>query len=60
MKTKSLKQSNTYLRADDSSAHAMRIRSLASSTAIETGEAIKSLEEKLSKKQHSHYHVTLA
>ncbi len=60
MNTKSLKQSNTYLRADDSSTYAMRIRSLASSTAIETGEAIKLIEEKLSKKQYSRYHVTLA
>ena len=58
MKTKSLASSNPFLK-DAAIARKRIIRSIASSTAIETGESIKAIEKKLSQKS-SPYHVTLA
>jgi len=58
MKTKSLTASNPYLK-DTATARKRIIRSIASSTAIETGESIKAIETKLTQKT-SRYHVTLA
>ena len=58
MKTKSLAASNPFLK-DVAIARKRIVRSIASSTAIETGESIKAIEKKLSQKP-SQYHVTLA
>lgn len=46
MKSKSLKSANTHLQ-DSLKAKKMRVRSIASSTAIETREPIKTIEDKL-------------
>jgi hypothetical protein len=58
MKTKSLAASNPFLK-DAAIARKRIVRSIASSTAIETGESIKTIEKKLSQK-YSPYHVALA
>jgi len=60
MKSKSLKSVNTHLQ-NAQTARKMRIRSIASSTAIETQESIKSIEEKLThSKELSRYRAKLA
>jgi len=58
MKTKSLASSNPFLK-DTAVARKRIVRSIASSTAIETGESIEVIEKKLNQKS-SRYHVTLA
>lgn len=59
MKRNSLKAKNRYLKA--SKARQMRIRSLASSTAIETRESVSSIEAKLNRpKRSSRRRVSLA
>jgi len=58
MKTKSLASSNPFLK-DAAVARKRIVRSIASSTAIETGESIEVIEKKLNQKS-SRYHVTLA
>ncbi len=45
---------------DSQIAKKMRMRSIASSTAIETGESIKSIESKILNQKPSHYSVKLA
>lgn len=55
---KSLAESNAHLRSEKS--YSMRIRSVASSTAIETGEAIEDIEAKLRKGNFSKHRLTLA
>jgi len=60
VKSKTLKQTNIYLKANNAATRLMRIRSIASSTAIETGESIASIEKKLIAKKRSRYRVTLA
>jgi hypothetical protein len=55
---KTLKLSNVHLRS--SKARELRIRSLASSTAIETGESITAIETKLHNLGTSGYRLTLA
>lgn len=55
---KSLAKSNIHLRSEK--ALSMRIRSVASSTAIETGEAIENIEAKLRKGNFSKHLLTLA
>lgn len=60
MKTKALAQKNTYLR-NAKIARKMRVRSIASSTAIETRESISSIEAKLrDSKRPTRRAVTLA
>lgn len=59
MKNKSLAQSNPYLK-DSARSRKMRVRSIASNTAIETGESISSIEAKLNRKDAARYRVTLA
>jgi len=58
MKNKSLAATNPFLK-DPVLARKRIIRSIASSTAIETGESIEVIEKKLNQKS-SRYHVTLA
>lgn len=58
MKANSLANSNPFLK-DIKNARKRIVRSIASSTAIETGESIKAIEKKLNQKPSS-YHVTLA
>ena len=58
MKTNSLAAANPHLNNTATSRKRI-IRSIASSTAIETGESIKAIETKLSQKT-SRYHVPLA
>ena len=58
MKIKSLASSNPFLK-DAAVARKSIVRSIASSTAIETGESINVIEKKLSQKS-SRYRVTLA
>jgi hypothetical protein len=58
MKTKSLAITNPFLK-DRESARRRIIRSIASSTAIETGESIQEIEKKL-KQNPSVYQVKLA
>jgi len=60
MKSRTLKQANIHLRANNAATRSMRIRSLASSTAIETGKPIKTIEKELITKQHSRYRLKLA
>lgn len=57
-KGRSLSESNVHLRSEN--ARSLRIRSVASSTAIETGETIKSIEAKLRKGNFSKHRLTLA
>ena len=59
MKRKPLSQTNPHLR-DAAKATRQRIRSVASSTAIETGESVQAIEEKLRHLQSSPTRVTLA
>ena len=60
MKTKAIALKNTYLR-NTKIARKMRVRSIASSTAIETRESISSIEAKLrDSKRPAHRAVTLA
>jgi len=54
---KSLKASNVYLLLGKSSE--FRVRSIASSTAIETGESIKKIESKIKKIRAKGYSVAL-
>ena len=58
MKAKSLSQTNPYLK-NRSTVRKQLIRSVASSTAVETGESIQSIEDKLRKKSSS-FQVKLA
>lgn len=58
MKINSLANTNPHLK-DRQSARKRIIRSIASSTAIETGESIKKIENKL-KKKSAQYQVKLA
>jgi len=53
-----LKSTNAHLCSP--TARALRIRSVASSTAIETGQAISVIEAKLKKLETSSYHIKLA
>jgi len=55
---RSLKSSNAHLCS--ATARALRIRSVASSTAIETGQAISVIEARLKKLETSGYHIKLA
>lgn len=59
MKAKSLSQTNPHLK-NPNIAERMIIRSIASSTAIETGESIAALEQKLVKLRSAESRVTLA
>jgi hypothetical protein len=59
MKQNVLSQTNHYL-SNESKARKELIRSLASSTAIETGEPIITIEQKLITKHFSRFPVTLA
>ncbi len=59
MKSLKLLDTNTYLK-EQSIAKKMRIRSIASSTAIETGASIASIESKLRENKFSRYQVKLA
>ena len=54
-----LKESNRHLRDADKAAQ-RRVRSVASSTAIETGESIHSIEEKITRRPLAKTRVTLA
>ena len=56
--SKSLASVNQHLNNGKTS-NKMRARSIASSTAIETGETIKQIEEKVILEQPAHYHVKL-
>ena len=61
MRKKTLATTNTYLRNGKSeSSRKMRIRSLASSTAIETEEAIETIEARLKDKRLDQHRATLA
>ena len=60
MKANSLKMTNPHLKADKNQVQTMRIRGIASSTAIETGEAIIEIENKLRTTKRSRHRVTLA
>jgi len=55
---RSLKSTNAHLCS--SSARALRIRSVASSTAIETGQAISVIEARLKKLKTNRYHIKRA
>ncbi|MCK4841652.1 MAG: hypothetical protein KAT04_07185 [Methylococcales bacterium] len=57
--SKSLAHTNKHLQKGKESKK-MRVRSIASSTAIETGESIADIEAKINQQQNSHYSVTLA
>ena len=59
MKAKSLSQTNRFLK-NKVKAHKLLVRSIASSTAIETGEAISSIEEKLTHSRSAQKRVKLA
>jgi hypothetical protein len=59
MKQNTLSQTNPHI-SDRRMAHKALIRNLASSTAIETGESIEKIENKLSVKHFSRFPVTLA
>ncbi len=59
MKSKKLAKNNQYL-MNPSIAKQMRIKSVASSTAIETGESIENLESKVLHQKRSRYSVKLA
>ena len=58
MNNKSLVQNNPFLKGKKSTKR--RVRSLASSTAIETGEAINKIEDKINHLRHSRHRVILA
>jgi hypothetical protein len=59
MKARSLSQSNRYLR-NKPKAQKLLVRSIASSTAIETGEAITRIENKLNRSRSVVKRVKLA
>ena len=59
MKANSLAQTNKHLKNSET-AQRMIIRSIASSTAIETGESIVAIEQKLIRLRDSESRVTLA
>ncbi len=59
MKQKTLIKTNPHLR-DRIQARKLLIRSLASSTAIETGEPIDKIEARLARKHFTRFPVTLA
>ncbi|MDE0373603.1 MAG: hypothetical protein OXI73_13815 [Rhodospirillales bacterium] len=59
MKRKPLSRTNPYLR-DAKAAKRRLIRSIASSTAIKTGESVRAIEEKLRHLESSPSRVTLA
>ncbi|WP_157606775.1 hypothetical protein [Sedimenticola selenatireducens] len=58
MKQKLLSKTNPYLRGEKAAGR--RVRSLASSTAIETGKSIKVIEERINHLRSSKRRVTLA
>ncbi len=59
MKRKTLAETNPHLR-DTEAARRQRIRSIASSTAIETGESVQEIEKKIRRLESSPPRVTLA
>jgi len=59
MNTKKLTQSNPFLK-DKTKAKKLLLRSVASSTAIETGESISKIEEKLNRSRSLSNHIKLA
>lgn len=59
MASRTLSRINPHLR-DTTEAHRRRVRSIASSTAIETGQSIRSIEEKINRPQSIQTRVTLA
>ena len=59
MRENSLLQTNRYLK-DSDKARQLKTRSIASSTAIETGESIKTIEQKINHLHSSASRVTLA
>jgi len=59
MKENSLLKTNRYLK-DSDKAQQLKTRSIASSTAIETGESIKVIEQKINHLHSSESRVTLA
>lgn len=59
MKNKTLAETNPHLK-DKTKAREQMVRSLASSTAIETDEPIATIEAKLKKPRALRYRVTLA
>jgi hypothetical protein len=59
MKSKSLNHSNPYLK-NEAKAKKLLLRSIASSTAIETGDSISSIEAKLSQQCSAANRVKLA
>lgn len=59
MKKATLNTTNQFLKQNEI-ARKMRVRSIASSTAIETGESIESIESKLKRLNASPRRVTLA
>ncbi len=59
MKENSLLKTNRYLK-DSDKAQQLKTRSIASSTAIETGEAIEVIEKKIKRLHSSEYRVGLA
>ena len=59
MNTKKLSQTNPFLK-DKTNAKKLLLRSIASSTAIETGESIKKIEEKLNRSRSVANRVKLA
>jgi len=59
MKENSLLKTNRYLK-DSDKAQQLKTRSIASSTAIETGESIKVIEQKINHLHSSASRVTLA
>lgn len=58
MKKRTLASTNPFLKDKNALMH--RVRSLASSTAIETGESVKDLEQKVIHLRASQHRVTLA
>lgn len=59
MNSKALSRTNPHLR-DATVARRRRVRSLASSTAIETGETIRTIEEKINRLHSARTRVVLA
>jgi hypothetical protein len=59
MNAKSLSVTNPHLR-DEKEAQRYRVKSLASSTAIETGESSSAIEKKIIRLRASRHRVTLA
>jgi hypothetical protein len=59
MKANSLLQTNPHLK-NPKTAQRMIIRSIASSTAIETGESIEAIEKKIIRLRSAAFRITLA